>query len=402
VKVLIYSSSFAPQIGGVETYVMLLAQGLAQDLTWSRPSQLPSQLTSQAIQVVLVTQSPRGAFDESALAFAVVRQPGFLRLASLIWRSDVIHLAGPVLTPLFLAVLLRKPVVVEHHGYQASCPNGLLLYEPTKSPCPGHYMQHHYRECVRCNAVEAGWFNSLRWLVLTAPRRWLCARANANVGVTNHVIGRVQLPRSRVIYHGVPVHPAKINVSAQTNSPYTLSVAYVGRLVKEKGVATLIRAALHVQKQGYPISLKIIGDGPQRQALEAMAGETSGGPYNIHFTGLLLGDALDDALHDVTVVVIPTIMEETAGMAVIEQMMRGGPVVVSDTGGLAEVAGDGGLKFPPGDAAALAGCLRRLVDEPDLLAELAARAKKRATTFFTQSRMVEDHLRIFLELAPRS
>jgi hypothetical protein len=42
----------------------------------------------------------------------------------LIRRANVVHLAGPALLPLLLARLFRKPVVVEHHGYQAICPNG--------------------------------------------------------------------------------------------------------------------------------------------------------------------------------------------------------------------------------------------------------------------------------------
>ncbi len=391
-KLLIYAHSFAPQIGGVETYAMLLAQGLA------------TRDASPPVQVLLATQSPRAAFDDTALPFTVVRRPGLLRLANLIRRSDVIHLAGPVLTPLFLAVLLRKPFVVEHHGYQANCPNGLLLYEPTKSPCPGHYMQHHYRECLRCNAAEAGWFTSLRWLLLTGPRRWFCARANVNVGVSNHVISRVQLPHPKVIYHGIPAPPVDAaargaqSISPRSGSVAPLSIAYVGRLVHEKGVTTLLETARLLAGEGRRFTLKIVGDGPQRPALELVAREITGDSAAILFTGLLQGDALHAALQDVAVVVIPTIMEETAGMAVIEQMMRGGPVIVSDTGGLAEVAGDGGLKFPVGESAALADCLRRLMDKPSLLSELAARAKNRADTLFTQARMVDDHARMFESL----
>ncbi len=394
-KVLIYAHSFAPHIGGVETYAMLLAQGLA------------TRSASPPTQVVLVTQTPRGAFDDAALPFTVVRRPGLARLASLMQRSSVVHLAGPVLRPLMLAVLFRKRFVVEHHGYQANCPNGLLLYEPAKSPCPGHYMQHHYLECLRCNAAEAGWFTSLRWLALTGLRRRLCARANVNLCITEHVGLRVQLPHSKVVYYGVPAPPAgavaaittMARGSARDISRRPLQVAYVGRLVHEKGVATLIDAVRRVQQQGCPVVLKIIGDGPQRRFLESMARERDGVSGYIQFTGSLQGSELHGALQSAAVVVIPSLNEEPAGLVVMEQMMAGRPVIVTSHGGAPEIAGDAALTFPPGDAAALANCLRRLVDEPHLLADLAAAAKKRAADLFTQERMIEDHARIFAELA---
>jgi len=390
VKVLIYSHGFAPQIGGVETYAMLLAQGLA------------TRRVSPPIQVVVVTHALRGAFDDGALPFSVVRRPGLARLVSLIQRSDVVHLAGPVLGPLFLALLFRKPVVVEHHGYQANCPNGLLLYEPSKSPCPGHYMQHHYLECLRCNAGEAGWLTSLRWLVLTAPRRWLCSRANVNLCITNHVVRRVELPHSTVVYYGVPEPPAADAVAHRSqaqSAPYgSLSIAYVGRLVPDTGVMTLLEATRLLQSEGRRFVLKIIGDGPQRPALESVAHETDAASAAIQFTGFLQGESLRAALQDAAAVVIPSLNEEPAGLVVMEQMAAGRPVIVTNHGGAPEIAGEAGLTFPPGDAAALAQCLRRLVDEPNLLADLGARARKRAAALFTQARMVDQHCSLFEDL----
>ncbi len=383
-RVLIYSHSFAPQIGGVEAYTMLLARGLA------------ARRASQAIQVVLVTNTLRGAFDDGALPFTIVRRPGLARLVSLIRRSDVVHLAGPALGPLFLAVLLRKPVVVEHHGYQANCPNGLLFYEPTKSDCPGHYMQHHYVECLRCNAGEAGWLTSLRWLALTGPRRWLCARANVNVCVTNHVGGRVSLPRSRVIYHGVaPVlgTPLATPPSASARRK-ALVFGYAGRFVSEKGLPVLLRACEVLKNAGVPFELRLIGDGPERNYLESLAQHLSIAGA-VRFTGMLQGEAYEKELADVDVMVMPSVWEETAGLSAIEQMARGRAVVVSDLGGVAEIVGEAGLKSPPGDAAALARCLKRFVDEPGLLDTLGRLASKRAQEMFSLDRMVEEHGQLF-------
>jgi glycosyltransferase involved in cell wall biosynthesis len=119
-------------------------------------------------------------------------------------------------------------------------------------------------------------------------------------------------------------------------------------------------------------------------------------------TGYLLDDALRETLSDAAVVVIPTIMEETAGLAVMEQLDRGKPVIVSDIGGLAEVAGDAGLKFPPGNAAALDTCMRQLVDDPALLRDLGIRAKNRAVAVFSLDRMIEEHFQMFEKLAAKA
>ena len=141
-KLLIYSHAFAPMIGGVETVVMSLAMGL---------SSLGSSDGRVRPSVTVVTPTPRGVFDDESLPFRVIRRPSFPHLISLIRTADVVHLAGPSFLPLLLGWFFRKPVVVEHHGFHTICPNGQLLYEPTQSPCPGHFMARRHGECLRCN-----------------------------------------------------------------------------------------------------------------------------------------------------------------------------------------------------------------------------------------------------------
>ena len=134
-KLLLYSHFFAPSVGGVETIVLSLARGLAELRT--KDSQPQFALT-------VVTETPAANFDDRSLPFRVTRQPRLRELWRIIRASDVIHIAGPSLAPLFLAKLARKPVVVEHHGYQAICPNGVLLQLPAATICRGHFHAGHY------------------------------------------------------------------------------------------------------------------------------------------------------------------------------------------------------------------------------------------------------------------
>lgn len=388
-KILIYTHSFAPAVGGVETYAMLLAQGLSASGANER---------SPSFQVRLATLTPTGDFDDSKLSFDVLRRPSFFSLVQAVREADLIHLCGPCLLPQFLGWLLGKPLVIEHHGYQAACPNGLFLYEPQKSVCPGHFMARRYSECLKCNSHNVNWLASLQMLLLTFPRRWLCQRSIANIPVTQHVSNRLALRSSQVIYYGIPDVTA-INTASLNNSlSASICFAYVGRLVSEKGLQVLLRAAHLLKNSGGKFRLELIGDGPERDALESLGQELQIDDC-LTFVGFLTGELLRAKLRKVAVVIMPSIWEETAGLAAIEQMMAGRLVIASDIGGLGEVVGDTGLKCVPGDAASLANCMKRLLDSPDLIEQMGAAARRRALELFTLPRMVEEHARVYRQLA---
>ena len=134
-KLLIYARDWAPSVGGVQTIVKTLADGLAS---------CSKEDYEETIEVTLLTQTPAGNMNDSQLPYRVIRNPGFVDFIREIRMADVIHLAGPTLLPLVVGYLLRKPTIVEHHGYQANCPNGLLLFEPDRTVCPGHFMAGRY------------------------------------------------------------------------------------------------------------------------------------------------------------------------------------------------------------------------------------------------------------------
>lgn len=385
-------------------YVMLLARGLAPSGCLSGGAAKNQGVrASGAMAVTVITRTPANGFDDVALPFRVVRQPGLRTLWRLLGEADVVHLAGPALVPLALGLLLRRPVVIEHHGYQAICPNGLLLYEPTKSACPGHFMARRYSRCLRCNALTVGWSRSLLRLLLTFPRRWLSKRVSVNVPVSRHVLERLQVPRARVIYHGVPDPVAAQGLDAPCSPPIDqpVSFAYVGRLVSEKGLPLLLEGARRLKDKGYAFRIKFIGDGPERQRLEAIT-DALALREEVIFTGFLQGVALQEAVADVTGVVMPSVWEETAGLAAMEQMMRGRLVVAADIGGLGEVVGDAGLKFPAGEVNGLADRLAQVLDEPEVVTEVGRKARQRALALFGMERMVADHLAVYERLVARS
>lgn len=387
-KLLLYSHFFAPSVGGVETIVLSLARGLAALRDSSGPPQF---------KITLVTQTPAGNHDDSALPFPVIRKPNFMQLWRLIRNSDVVHIAGPALAPLFLAWLSRKPFVIEHHGYQATCPNGLLFQHPSETVCPGHFLAGNYRECLKCNAQAEGPLRSA-WLLLSALlRHALSRRAAANIAPSSHVASRQSFPRTATILHGIEDPCAGIDPFQATQQMQRKNFAYIGRLVTEKGLSVLLEATRLLRAEGRDLDVALIGDGPDRPRLKKEI-DALGLAGSVRITGFLSGTNLDQALREVGCIVIPTTMEETAGLAAMEQMVRGRPVIASAIGGLGELVGDAGLLFSPGDPHALAGEMKRILDEPGLAASLGAAGRQRILLSFSYRGMIEAHACLYREV----
>ena len=386
-KVLIYSKAFLPATGGIQTVVSELAHGLAEKGRSDSDG-------DEKIEVTVVTRTKQRMDVDDSLPFRVVRCPNLQRLIQLVREADIVHVAGPAILPLALGLFFHKPVIVEHHGYQSICPNGLLVYEPEHSVCPGYFMQRRYDMCVRCNAVNLGFGKSLRSLLLTFPRRWLCQKATRNIAVTEHVLKRIDLPRTEVVYHGIAdsVGVALEDGSESDGNP--LQIGYVGRLVTEKGLPILLHAAKRLDDEGLKFDLTFVGDGPERTNLESLARNLQF-KNRVKFLGELRDNRLAEVMRSVRVVVMPSQWEETAGLAAIEQMMRGGVVIAADIGGLGEVVADAGLRFAPGDSEALYGCLREVIENPRHRASLGATARARATRLFNLDGMIRRHFAIY-------
>jgi len=387
-RVLLYSKPFWPLVGGVETYARLLAQGLARKKGYE-------------VTVVTAAKGPSTLSPMPAADLRIVRAPSVPALWRLIRQSDVVMLAGPVLVPLALSLLARRPVVIEHHGYQACCPNGLLLFEPEQSVCPQRYLRGDIGLCLRCNWKTMGPLLSVASLAGTPVRRCMCRCAAANICITEHVSRRVRLPRSRVIYYGLPANDDVAGPLPAPGSSRPIIFACVGRITGVKGLPILLKAASILKTEGRKFELRIVGDGPDRLEFERLARRLDLDDRLV-VTGFLDGERLRQELEDVSVVVMPSIWEETAGLAAMEQMIRGRMVIAADIGGLSEVVGDAGLKFQPGDIVGLADRMRQILDDPAIIKMFGECAGERASQLFRQEQMVERYICAFNKVTQKT
>jgi glycosyltransferase involved in cell wall biosynthesis len=301
---------------------------------------------------------------------------------------------------MILAKISGKPYVVEHHGYQAICLNGVLIHQPERAICPGHFQAKRYATCVRCQRHEMSWLKAFARLLLMFPRHSLSHSAKMNIAITRHSLERHRMPRAQVIYYGIEPIIQETDGAQSTRGSHVepTRFAYVGRLVPEKGLDVLLHAVNLLKNEGRRFEVLLIGDGPERPRLEKLI-EGNGLKDVARITGFLRGTALAEQMSRIQAVVMPSIWEETAGLAAIEQMMRGRIVIASDIGGLGEIVDGAGLKFPAGDSERLADQMRRVIQGDAQISELSEMAEIRSRSVFLVDRMAAEHVAAYRKIS---
>jgi glycosyltransferase involved in cell wall biosynthesis len=155
-------------------------------------------------------------------------------------------------------------------------------------------------------------------------------------------------------------------------------VGLVSSLVAHEGIGTLLEAVKLLRDKGLPVRALIVGDGPERTALQRQAAALG---LDAIFTGRVPSAQVRDYHAVLDVFTVPRTPDRVCQLVTplkpVEAMASGLPVVVSDVRALAEIVTDGqtGLLFPPLDAAALASGLQRLLASPETRAKLGSSAR---------------------------
>ncbi|HZU72781.1 MAG TPA: glycosyltransferase [Acidimicrobiales bacterium] len=165
----------------------------------------------------------------------------------------------------------------------------------------------------------------------------------------------------------MPVNMAGRSIRPVPPSP-PLRLAAVGRLASEKGFDTVISAVNRLVAQGHEVMLTIVGDGPLRRSLEALAAASGDA---VSFAGAVGKDEMWGAIDGAHALVVPS-RREGLGLVALDALARGRPVIASDVGGLPESVEDGadGVLVPPGDVEAWVAAILRLPLPPPKAAAL--------------------------------
>jgi glycosyltransferase involved in cell wall biosynthesis len=233
---------------------------------------------------------------------------------------------------------------------------------------------------------------------LRALARWVDRYLAVSRDIADELVERLGWPAEKVEVSYNAVDVARFEVQAPAGlrgelggegRPLVLTPA---RLDAQKGHRVLFEAIAQV-----PDALFLLaGEGPERDALEALA-EERGIAHRVRFLGRR--EDVPQLLATCDVFALPSLYEGSS-LAVLEAMAAGIPVVSSAIGGTDELIEDGrsGLLVPPGDAEALAVALRRVLDDQALRRSLAAQARERVEEGLTREQMASRVTGVYREL----
>lgn len=225
---------------------------------------------------------------------------------------------------------------------------------------------------------------------------------------TDHVICRSESIRRELKALGLRTDTSVIPPTFDFNSPESMSditlasaskkkgelvIGTVARLSEEKRHEDLLRAFSLLEKEHKNIRLLIVGDGPLRPHLEKEA-KSLGIETKTFFAGFQLD--VYSYLEDMDIFVLPS-RSEGAGIAIMEAMVCGLPVVASNVGGIPDIVAHNitGILFSPGDIFQLKQALAQLIGDEALRITFGQRGKKRVHELFHPDRFIERHFLLY-------
>lgn len=208
--------------------------------------------------------------------------------------------------------------------------------------------------------------------------RWFLAGCDDVAAISSYTrreLTKLAPVSPRTIPYGISLPPAEA-----VWPPAPGKILFVGRLIPRKGVDVLLDALAHMRDAPHPHlpdpHLTVVGDGPQRPALEKQAAALGLG-QRVRFAGRVSDEELQRHYQTCALFVLPAVVDasgdtEMLGMVLLEAMRYRKPVLASNVGGIPDIVEDGvsGLLVPQRDPAALARALACLLGDEQLARRL--------------------------------
>jgi len=380
-NVVLFSASYPPRIGGLETAVARLARELRHSghhvtvVTNRYPRSLARSELVGGIPVRRILFPdlfiPWSAWRGGARRAAALLVPlplapfALLRLWLLLrtLRPHVVNMHYLSAPSLYIALLsslrlLRTRVVVSCHGSDL-----MTAPPPTGSLAASRWVLSHAHAVTTCSVDLMGYVDRL-----AAPTR-----------------GQARV----VVYNGVDADEFAGIAPFAHPRPYILSA---GRLVETKGGRILIEAFALARARGADCDLIIAGGGPEEKRLRGLAADLDIASH-VHFVGAVGRARLGALYQGCALFVFPSI-QEASGLVALEAMSCSRAVVATRVGGIPETVVDGetGLLTRVADPVDLADKLVALLNDPAPAAAMGRRGRARAVAEFTWQRVAARYL----------
>lgn len=395
-RILMLAQFFPPDIGGEERHVLNLSTTLARRghhvavATQLLPGTAPVETAESGVVVHRFASTAMrlaGAYSDAHRPHHLpVPDPALTRsLADLIDRErpDVVHAHNWIVNS---AVAVRRggsrhpfKLVLTLHDYSNVCATKRMMRDG--APCSGPGLS-------RCLPCASGHYGPVVGTATAATvpimRRWKNRAVDHIVSVSNAVADRNDVAAapvpSSVIPNFVPDHfaaPPTAPPDADADLPDGEFLFFAGDLLRDKGVPTLLEAYGQLGADRPPL-IMVGRPGPDVPAVL---------PEGVRVSQQWAHPKVMAAFRRCTVAVLPSTWPDPCPTTVLEAMASGRPVITTRTGGMVDMVVDGvsGILVPPGDSAALAEAMRRLLADPEERALLGKAGRERVRHFTASS-----------------
>lgn len=306
-------------------------------------------------------------------------------------KPEIAHFTNtfPLISPAAYYACQRNgvPVVQSLHNYRLMCPaatfyrNGRVCESCLSHQFPWPAIWH---KCYRHSRAQTAVVSTM--LTFHNIRQTWASQVN-------HFIALTQFSKQKFIQGGISPNQISVKPNFLEADPGFVSregtfALFVGRLVPEKGLLTLLQAWSRIN---FP--LKIVGDGPLLPHLQDFL-ETN--PHTIEYLGQLTKEQVIVLMFQARLLIIPSEWYEGLPMTLVEAFACGLPVLASRLGSLEELIqnGETGLHFTAGDRGDLTHQIQYALKNPNALATIS----KQARAVFEKHYTAEQNYQLLMEI----
>lgn len=312
-------------------------------------------------------------------------------------KIDVAHLHNIYhhVSPSILPVLKKRriPIIMTMHDYKLLTPNYTMFHHGAvhEEDARGWYLSCVKNKCLKNSHSQSA--------LVTAEMIWHHKIMRYYERYVDHFIAPSQFMLELCVKFGWPrakfsYIPHPVEVLGGYNTIDGSYVAYVGRLSEEKGTDVLIEAAAKTPHIPY----KIFGTGPDEDRLRALVRDNA--VHNVTFEGFVTGVALNQAIGNARLLVVPSIWYENAPLSILEPMAMGKVVIGSRIGGIPELLPDK-LLCPPGNSLEWARVITHWFEAPAAArAAMGQELQKQAKENHNSQVHVQRILELYKQLLP--
>ena len=347
-RIALFTETFLPKVDGIVTRLRHTIEHLERNGDRVLVVAPEGGLTEyKGAKVYGVPGMPLPLYPELKLALPPIGTKNEIEA----FKPDLIHVVNPAflgMSGIYYAKTLKVPLIASYHTHLPQ------------------YLQHY----------GLGALEGVLWEILKATHNQaelnLCTSSAMVTELRNHGIERVDLWQRGVDTEMFQPHLASAQMRSRLSqgNPDSPLLLYVGRVSAEKQIDQ-IKPVLEAIPEA---RLAIVGDGPNREALEAHFAGT-----NTHFVGYLQGLELASAYASADAFIFPS-RTETLGLVLLEAMAAGCPVVAARSGGIPDIVTDGvnGYLFEPSDRDGAITATKKLLGAKTIREELRTNARAEA------------------------